>query len=119
MLSFLLRSAMIGVATAAILLFAFPNLRSSITPEQNTIEQTSQNSKQISFNYAVRRAAPAVVNIYSRKYNDNDRLRLDTEGLGSGVSLAIKATLLLTITLLPMQTKLLLPFKMDVYLTLN
>lgn len=57
MLSFLLRSAIIGIATAAILLFAFPNLRSNITPEQGTIEQTSQISKQISFNYAVRRAA--------------------------------------------------------------
>ncbi|KAB2824337.1 outer membrane-stress sensor serine endopeptidase DegS [Aliivibrio finisterrensis] len=91
MLSFLLRSAIIGTATAAVLLFAFPNLRSSITTEQLQANQAPQQiSNQISFNYAVRRAAPAVVNIYSRKYNDEDRLRLDTEGLGSGVIVSDK-----------------------------
>lgn len=91
MLSFLLRSAIIGTATAAVLLFAFPNLRSSITTEQHQTTQHSQQiNNQISFNYAVRRAAPAVVNIYSRKYNDKDRLRLDTEGLGSGVIVSDK-----------------------------
>ena len=91
MLSFLLRTAIIGTATAAVLLFAFPNLRSSITAEQHQTAQGSQPiSNQISFNYAVRRAAPAVVNIYSRKYNDKDRLRLDTEGLGSGVIVSDK-----------------------------
>lgn len=91
MLSFLLRSAIIGTATAAVLLFAFPNLRSSITTEQHQLTQGSQqSSNQVSFNYAVRRAAPAVVNIYSRKYNDQDRLRLDTEGLGSGVIVSDK-----------------------------
>ena len=91
MLSFLLRSAIIGTATAAVLLFAFPNLRSSITTEQLQTNQAPQQiSNQTSFNYAVRRAAPAVVNIYSRKYNNEDRLRLDTEGLGSGVIVSDK-----------------------------
>lgn len=91
MLSFLLRSAIIGTVTAAVLLLAFPNLRSSINTKKIPTEQASQQiSNQISFNYAVRRAAPAVVNIYSRKYNDKDRLRLDTEGLGSGVIVSDK-----------------------------
>jgi len=91
MLSFLLRSAIIGTATAAILLLAFPNLRSSVISESNQIEQIPQHiNNQISFNYAVRRAAPAVVNIYIRKYNNEDRLRLDTEGLGSGVIVSDK-----------------------------
>ncbi len=91
MLSFLLRSAIIGTATAIVLLFAFPNLRSSITQDHLKTNQTTQQiDKQLSFNYAVRRAAPAVVNIYSRKYNDSDRLSLNTEGLGSGVIVSDK-----------------------------
>jgi len=90
MLSFLLRSAIIGTATAAILLLAFPDLRSSVSTPKLYIENPSPSNEQISFNYAVRRAAPAVVNIYSRKYSNEDRLRLDTEGLGSGVIVSDK-----------------------------
>ena len=44
MLSFLLRSAVIGTVTAAVLLLAFPNLRSGITPEQDTNQQTDRKS---------------------------------------------------------------------------
>ena len=41
-------------------------------------------------NQAVRKAAPAVVNIYSRKYVENDRSKLQTQSLGSGVIVSHK-----------------------------
>lgn len=85
MLQFLLRSVGLGIATAALLLVAVPSLRSSILPAE--VEQSSDANSPvpISFNQAVRKAAPAVVNIYSRKYTESDRSELSIQGLGSGV----------------------------------
>lgn len=85
MLKFLARSVLLGILTAALLILAVPSLRSNIIPDThfNTVDDLSD--MQISFNGAYRRAAPAVVNIYSRKYTENDRSTLATQGLGSGV----------------------------------
>ncbi len=90
MLPFLLRSTALGVATAIILLFAVPSLRSDVfnQPTQNAVNDYSE--LQISFNSAVRKASPAVVNIYSRKYQENNRSKLQTQGLGSGVIVSEK-----------------------------
>ncbi|MDA0148736.1 outer membrane-stress sensor serine endopeptidase DegS [Vibrio sp. LaRot3] len=90
MLNFLLRSIALGLATAVLLLLAVPSLRSNILPENITNPVTSFDSLQVSFNEAVRRAAPAVVNIYSRKYTEEDRSKLSTQGLGSGVIVSEK-----------------------------
>ncbi|NOH80631.1 outer membrane-stress sensor serine endopeptidase DegS [Vibrio sp. RE86] len=90
MLQFLLRSIGLGLATAALLLLAVPSLRSNILPPSEPTESKVTNLSQISFNQAVRKAAPAVVNIYSRKYTENDRSKLLTQGLGSGVIVSEK-----------------------------
>lgn len=85
MLKFLVRSIGLGVLAALIVIFTVPSLRSHVIPQTEETEPTNITSLQISFNEAVRRAAPAVVNIYSRKYSENDRSKLATQGLGSGV----------------------------------
>ncbi|PMH39807.1 outer membrane-stress sensor serine endopeptidase DegS [Vibrio sp. 10N.286.49.B3] len=87
MLIFLLRSIGLGLVTAIVLLLAVPSLRTNLPLPTLTkeINNTDIASLQISFNNAVRQASPAVVNIYSRKYKEDDRSTLSTEGLGSGV----------------------------------
>ncbi|KII79923.1 outer membrane-stress sensor serine endopeptidase DegS [Vibrio renipiscarius] len=90
MLGFLLRSVGLGLATAALLLIAVPSLRSNVLPESITRPATNITAMQLSFNEAVHRAAPAVVNIYSRKYTEDDRSKLLTQGLGSGVIVSDK-----------------------------
>lgn len=90
MLSFLLRSVFLGLATAAVVLLAVPSLRHNVIPAALDPEPDNIASLEISFNQAVRRAAPAVVNIYSRKYVENDRSKLSTQGLGSGVIVSEK-----------------------------
>ncbi|MDC5704448.1 outer membrane-stress sensor serine endopeptidase DegS [Vibrio europaeus] len=90
MLQFLLRSIGLGLATAALLLIAVPSLRSNILPQTNQSTATDYSQVQVSFNQAVRKAAPAVVNIYSRKYQESDRSKLLTQGLGSGVIVSDK-----------------------------
>ncbi|MGF1908951.1 outer membrane-stress sensor serine endopeptidase DegS [Vibrio kasasachensis] len=90
MLNFILRSVALGLATAALLLVAIPSLRSNLLPENITTPNNDIASLQVSFNVAVRKAAPAVVNIYSRKYTENDRSKLLTQGLGSGVIVSEK-----------------------------
>ncbi|MBW3697151.1 outer membrane-stress sensor serine endopeptidase DegS [Vibrio sp. T187] len=90
MLGFLLRSIALGIASAAIILIAFPNLRPAIVPQVIEDQVNDIGSLQISFNKAVRKAAPAVVNIYSRKYVESDRNKLSTQGLGSGVIVSEK-----------------------------
>ena len=90
MLSFLLRSVGLGLATAVLLLLAVPSLRSNVLPKNIIIPTANISSLQLSFNDAVHKAAPAVVNIYSRQYAGDDRSKLLTQGLGSGVIVSDK-----------------------------
>ncbi len=91
MLSFLLRSVFLGLATAAVVLLAVPSLRNNVIPAALDPQPVNIASVELTFNQAVRRAAPAVVNIYSRKYVENDRSKLSTQGLGgSGVIVSEK-----------------------------
>ncbi len=90
MFNFLLRSVLLGLATAAVLLLSVPSLRAHLIPVGTASNAQNIGSLQISFNTAVRRASPAVVNIYSRKYTENDRTKLSTQGLGSGVIVSDK-----------------------------
>ncbi|MCK6264793.1 outer membrane-stress sensor serine endopeptidase DegS [Vibrio sp. ZSDE26] len=90
MLNFLLRSVILGLATALILLLAVPSLRPNLLPQVIPSTTDDLSSVQLSFNDAVRKAAPAVVNIYSRKYTEDNRTKLSTQGLGSGVIVSEK-----------------------------
>lgn len=92
MLNFLLRSIVLGLATAALVLLAVPSLRSNVDVLPDLSERNDSNIEglQVSFSNAVSRAAPAVVNIYSRQYTAKDRSKLQTQGLGSGVIVSEK-----------------------------
>lgn len=90
MLAFFSRSALLGIITAVVLLVAIPELRQQMFTAPDARNTVETNQTQLSFNYAVRRASPAVVNIYNRRYNAEDRLKLSTQGLGSGVIMSDK-----------------------------
>nr|WP_276318295.1 outer membrane-stress sensor serine endopeptidase DegS [Serratia marcescens] len=76
----LLRSVVIGLIVAGLLLAALPMLRSSNGLFAEKTENTSDETP-VSYNKAVRRAAPAVVNIYNRNLNG----AANVLSLGSGV----------------------------------
>lgn len=90
MLAFLARSVGYGVLVAAVLLIAIPSLRTSQLLPDATLPSFEANDSLLSYNYAVRRASPAVVNIYTRRYSAENRLRLNAENLGSGVIMSDK-----------------------------
>ncbi|CAH0526941.1 outer membrane-stress sensor serine endopeptidase DegS [Vibrio hippocampi] len=90
MLNFLIRSVSMGLITALIVLLAMPSLRQSIITQPLNEQPQTGTSVQLSFNQAVRKAAPAVVNIYSRQYSEDDRQALLVQGLGSGVIVSNK-----------------------------
>ncbi|KMV30152.1 outer membrane-stress sensor serine endopeptidase DegS [Photobacterium swingsii] len=91
MLAFLTRSIALGVITAIALLVAIPSLRTQMfAPSVSLSDDKPINAAQLSFNFAVRRASPAVVNIYNRRYNAEAQLKLSTQGLGSGVIMSDK-----------------------------
>lgn len=79
----LLRSVAIGLIVGAILLAAMPSLRKINTltaPQFDSADETPA-----SYNSAVRRAAPAVVNVYNRSMNSTVHNQLEIRTLGSGV----------------------------------
>lgn len=90
MLNFLIRSVSMGLITAFLVLLALPSLRQNFTSPAVREQVQTGTSVQLSFNQAVRKAAPAVVNIYSRQYSENDRKTLLVQGLGSGVIVSDK-----------------------------
>lgn len=94
MLVKLLRSAVIGLIVAGILLASVPMLRKNIV--QPLFEhQFSENDEQpISFNEGVRHAAPAVVNVYNRNMGANSKSELQIRTLGSGVIMNDKGYIL-------------------------
>ncbi len=89
-MNFILRSVVLGLVTAFIVLLAVPSLRTKVIPPDLIHTPHNYEDMQISFNDAVRRAAPAVVNIYSRQYTEKQHTKLKTEGLGSGVIVSDK-----------------------------
>jgi serine protease DegS len=82
MLAKLLRSVAIGFIVGGILLAAMPSLRKWTTA---TTTLTSSDESPASYNQAVRRAAPAVVNVYNRGLNSTGQNQLEIRTLGSGV----------------------------------
>ncbi|MCE2596074.1 outer membrane-stress sensor serine endopeptidase DegS [Motilimonas cestriensis] len=95
-LSYLIKSISIGLLIAVFLLIFFPPLRNN--HELPFAEQIETYSRQVeSYSSAVRRAAPAVVNIYSQDYqrsNINSQPELRPTGLGSGIIMSDKGYIL-------------------------
>ncbi|GIU24642.1 outer membrane-stress sensor serine endopeptidase DegS [Shewanella colwelliana] len=79
------KAILFGLIMAAVFLIVTP----LITGQGNHstfFQQRGQNGIELSFSQAVRRAAPAVVNIYSLSINQNQPLNSGSlQGLGSGV----------------------------------
>ena len=88
-MAFWVRSIGYGIFIAVLLLIAMPSLRTGQLFSSDAVSSDA-NQPSLSYNYAVRRASPAVVNIYTRRYSDENRLHLNAEGLGSGVIMSEK-----------------------------
>lgn len=81
----LLRSAVIGLIVAGILLAAIPMLRKNITDPLFERNFTQTSEEPVSYNSGVRHAAPAVVNVYNRNMGNSSQNELAIRTLGSGV----------------------------------
>ncbi|MER2371289.1 outer membrane-stress sensor serine endopeptidase DegS [Photorhabdus laumondii] len=92
MIAKLLRSAFLGLLIAVILLMAIPSLRpSGLT---SAITNNSNDEFPFSFNKGVRRAAPAVVNVYSSNMGSFSHQGRENHTLGSGVIMSDKGYIL-------------------------
>ena len=83
MLLKLFRSIVIGLIVAGLLLVVMPSLRQFnklSAPQFDSADETPAT-----YNQAVRRAAPAVVNVYNRGLNSSAHNQLEIRTLGSGV----------------------------------
>ncbi|WP_380179786.1 outer membrane-stress sensor serine endopeptidase DegS [Kalamiella sp. sgz302252] len=78
----LLRSVLLGLVVAGLLLVALPALR--IGNDFFSLQNEGASEAPVSYNAAVRRAAPAVVNVYNRSANASAH-NLEIRTLGSGV----------------------------------
>ncbi|MBU1312296.1 trypsin-like peptidase domain-containing protein [Rheinheimera muenzenbergensis] len=96
-LSFLLKSVAYGLALAFVLMLLFPSLRQATFPFQTSFN-TTQDDVPVSYAKAVRRAAPAVVNVYTRSTLVDPRsLRprtIERQELGSGVVMSAQGYIL-------------------------
>jgi len=90
----LLRSALIGLIVAAILLATVPKLRKTIVEPIFEQDFTSHSEQPASYNEGVRLAAPAVVNVYNRNMGDSSQNELQIRTLGSGVIMNDKGYIL-------------------------
>ncbi len=89
----LLRSIIIGLVVAGILLAALPVLRSSSNLFAGKTASTDSEAP-VSYNLGVRRAAPAVVNVYNRSMGATAQDGLEIRTLGSGVIMSDKGYIL-------------------------
>lgn len=94
MLVKLLRSAVIGLIVAGILLAAVPMLRKNIAKPLFEHNFTENSEQPVSYNEGVRHAAPAVVNVYNRNMGANSQSELQIRTLGSGVIMNDKGYIL-------------------------
>jgi len=81
----LLRSSVIGLIVAGILLAFVPMLRKNVTQPLFDHHFSEDSEQPVSFNSGVRRAAPAVVNVYNRNMGNGSQNQLQIRTLGSGV----------------------------------
>jgi serine protease DegS len=90
------KSILLGIAVAVLLLLALPQLQNNQGLELTQPFSLGKNA-QLSFSAAVTRAAPSVVNIYTRTYQQssiNTKPTLRPQSLGSGVIMNKKGYLL-------------------------
>lgn len=96
-LLFLLKSIAYGLALAFLLILVFPSLNHLSLPS-SADNHGDADAAPVSFNKAVRRAAPAVVNVYTRSTLVDPRaLRprtIERQELGSGVVMSAKGYIL-------------------------
>ncbi|EYU14535.1 outer membrane-stress sensor serine endopeptidase DegS [Photorhabdus aegyptia] len=92
MIAKLLRSAFLGLLVAVILLITIPSLRPSGL--MSAITSNSNDEVPFSFNKGVRRAAPAVVNVYSSNMGSFSHQGRENHTLGSGVIMSDKGYIL-------------------------
>lgn len=96
-LLYLFKSVLIGLLMAAVLLMLFPEMRAGLTVK-DLVSSKPDPLPVLSFNEAVRRAAPAVVNVYTRSLQrnpfDSESVKLRPQGLGSGVLMSAKGYVL-------------------------
>ncbi|GAA5218885.1 outer membrane-stress sensor serine endopeptidase DegS [Corallincola platygyrae] len=91
---YIVKSILLGLAIAGVLLLISPNLRQQ---GGNGGILTSNEPAPLTFSDAVRRAAPAVVNVYTRSLRsltDSQPAKLRPQGLGSGVLMSKKGYIL-------------------------
>lgn len=97
LLLFVIKSIAYGLAMAFLLIMLFPALRSGGLPLWQT-KTEEQVQPPVSYNRAVRRAAPAVVNVYTRsRIIDPRSLRprtIERQELGSGVIMSAQGYIL-------------------------
>ncbi|HDU8608849.1 TPA: outer membrane-stress sensor serine endopeptidase DegS [Morganella morganii] len=79
----LLRSVFMGLLVAALLLVSVPSIRPQFVTQWFT--HLFNNDEPVSYNKAVRRAAPAVVNVYSSNMGSLSQQGPEMTSLGSGV----------------------------------
>ncbi|MCG8710374.1 outer membrane-stress sensor serine endopeptidase DegS [Brenneria sp. 4F2] len=96
MLVKLFRSILIGVIVAGLLLLALPMLRTNSTlfTHTNNNHDKPDEGAPLSYYQGVRRAAPAVVNVYNRVPNPEQPKELNVQTLGSGVIMSEKGYVL-------------------------
>lgn len=97
LLLFIIKSIAYGLALAFLLLLLFPNLTGRTFPLWQT-KAEEQVQAPVSYHRAVRRAAPAVVNVYTRsRIVDPRSLRprtIERQELGSGVIMSAQGYIL-------------------------
>lgn len=97
LLLFLLKSIVYGLALAFVLLWIFPTF-TNLNLSTNQLNHSESLPAPVSYNHAVRRAAPAVVNVYTRSTLVDPRaLRprtIERQELGSGVLMSAKGYIL-------------------------
>lgn len=90
---YLVKSVALGIGVAGTMLWLFPELSNN----SETIISAKRNAAPLSYAEAARNAGPAVVNIYTRSYQ-NSNVRTDNElrpaNLGSGVIMSDKGYIL-------------------------
>ncbi|MBS0970487.1 serine endoprotease DegS [Chimaeribacter arupi] len=94
MLAKLLRSIVLGLIVAGILLFALPALRLPMAESLFPAQFSGDDEQPLSYNQGVRHAAPAVVNVYNRSMGTSSRNELEIRTLGSGVIMNDKGYIL-------------------------
>ncbi|GAA4901531.1 outer membrane-stress sensor serine endopeptidase DegS [Ferrimonas pelagia] len=81
MLRYILKPVLIGLAVAAVIIVTTPSLREHLP----RLDRSISHVERASFASAVRRAAPAVVNVYSHRQTRGNFSQLAPQGLGSGI----------------------------------